>query len=94
MYGNFNKLPFCEVFARACGSLGVGFAVGVGVAVCVGVAVAVGVEVGRGVAVEVGVEVGVGCAAAKAGLMNRAADNKNPEMTCLLISRFPLYLWE
>jgi hypothetical protein len=88
MYGNFNKLPFCEVFARACGSLGVGFAVGVGVAV------AVGVEVGRGVAVEVGVGVGVGCAAAKAGLMNRVADNKNPEMTCLLISRFPLYLWE
>jgi hypothetical protein len=26
--------------------------------------------------------------------MNRVADNKNPEMTCLLISRFPLYLWE
>jgi len=87
MYGNFNKLPFCEVFARACGSLGIGVAVGV----AVGVGVAVEVGVGVGVAVRVGVGV---CAAAKVGFMNRVADNKNPEMTCLLISRFPLYLWE
>jgi hypothetical protein len=69
----------------------VGVAVGVGVAVRVGVAVEVGVAVGVGVAVRVCVGV---CAAAKVGLMNRVADNKNPEMTCLLISRFPLNLWE